>query len=89
MKLLTAADALRRPERFESFLLACEADARGRLGLQDRQYPQADYLRRARDATVAVNARQFDTQALRGKAIGEAIRRARIKALEQFRQAAK
>ena len=89
LKLLTAADALRRPERFESFLLACEADARGRLGLQDRQYPQADYLRRARDATVAVNTREFDTQALSGKAIGEAIRRARIEALEQFRQAAK
>ena len=43
----TATGALRRPERFEAFLLTCEADARGRLGLEDRDYPQADYLRRA------------------------------------------
>ena len=41
LKLLTATDALRRPDRFEAFLLACEADARGRLGLEQRDYPQA------------------------------------------------
>ena len=47
LKLLNATDALRRPDRFEAFLLACEADARGRLGLEQRDYPQADYLRQA------------------------------------------
>ena len=45
LKLLNATDALRRPERFEAFLLACEADARGRKGLEQRDYPQADFLR--------------------------------------------
>lgn len=44
LKLLETLDAFRRPERFDKFLLACEADARGRTGLEDRDYPQRDYL---------------------------------------------
>src|SRR3982750_2510091 len=36
VKTLEGCDALRRPERFADFLLACEADARGRTGLEDR-----------------------------------------------------
>ena len=46
LKTLEGCDALRRPERFADFLLACEADARGRKGLETRDYPQRDYLRR-------------------------------------------
>lgn len=44
LKLLESLDAFRRPERLDKFLLACEADARGRTGLEDRDYPQRDYL---------------------------------------------
>jgi len=47
LKLFEGIDAFRRPERLEKFLLTCEADARGRTGLEDRPYPQADYLRSA------------------------------------------
>src|SRR4029450_4838950 len=47
LSLVEEPDALRRPERFAEFLSACECDARGRLGLEDREYPQADYLRAA------------------------------------------
>ena len=42
LKTLEACDALRRPERFADLLLACEADARGRTGLENRSYPQRD-----------------------------------------------
>jgi tRNA nucleotidyltransferase (CCA-adding enzyme) len=84
LKLLEAADAFRRPRRFEQFLLACEADARGRTGLEDRDYTQADLLRGALAAAAAVDsaaiARQYE-----GKAIGEAIRRERLAAVERFR----
>ena len=84
LKLLEAADAFRRPRRFEQFLLACEADARGRTGLEDRDYTQADLLRGALAAAAAVDsaaiARQYE-----GKAIGEAIRRERLAAVESFR----
>lgn len=40
-------------ELAENFILACEADARGRLGHHDRNYPQANFLRAARDAVMA------------------------------------
>jgi len=85
LKLLTATDALRRPDRFEAFLLACEADARGRLGLEQRDYPQANYLRRALAAALGVNAEQFNHKGLAGKALGDAISAQRIKVLESLR----
>jgi tRNA nucleotidyltransferase (CCA-adding enzyme) len=87
LKLLGATDALRRPERFEAFLLACEADARGRLGLEARDYPQADYLRRARADAAEVSAAQFAAQGLTGKTLGAAISTERIRVLEALRGA--
>ncbi|KVP16842.1 multifunctional CCA addition/repair protein [Burkholderia ubonensis] len=53
--LFKRVDAFRRPERFEQLLRACECDARGRLGFQDREYPQADILRTAFKAAQSVN----------------------------------
>ncbi|MCR9107155.1 MAG: multifunctional CCA addition/repair protein [Gammaproteobacteria bacterium] len=85
LKLLNACDALRRPHRFEAFLLACEADARGRLGLEDRAYPQADYLRGALAVANAVDSQSFIAQGLSGKAIGEAMAAQRIAQLEHYR----
>jgi len=87
LKLLTATDALRRPDRFEAFLLACEADARGRKGLESRDYPQADYLRRALLAAREVTAALFMEQGVQGKALGEAIRAERVRRLEALRKA--
>ncbi len=52
LDLFAHTDALRRPERFEQFLLACEADARGRKGLEQRAYPQGDWLRDALSAAA-------------------------------------
>ncbi|MGH8561758.1 MAG: multifunctional CCA addition/repair protein, partial [Nevskiales bacterium] len=57
--LLEQTRAFQQPERFEQFLQACEADARGRLGLEDRDYPQPDYLRGALAAADAVQARDI------------------------------
>jgi len=86
LKLLNATDGLRRPERFEAFLLACEADARGRKGLEQRDYPQADYLRRARATALEVNAADFSEQGLQGRALGEAIAAERVRRLEGLRR---
>ncbi|MEP6388329.1 MAG: multifunctional CCA addition/repair protein [Halioglobus sp.] len=83
LKLLTATDALRRPDRFEAFLLACEADAKGRLGLEENPYHQADYLRKAREVALTVTADLFPD--VQGKAIGEAISAERVLRLERFR----
>ncbi len=81
--LLEKLDALRRPDRFEEFLLACEADARGRKDRENEPYPQADYLRKARDAAAAVDPSTIDGE-LRGAAFGEALREKRVQAVSGF-----
>ncbi|GAA5525767.1 multifunctional CCA protein [Microbulbifer aestuariivivens] len=87
MKMLRALDALRRPQRFEDFLLACEADARGREGLADREYPQVDYLRAVRAAAAAVSAQPLIEQGFEGAALGKALDRARIEAIARVKEA--
>ena len=86
LRLLEAAGALRDAERFELFLLACEADSRGRAGREERPYPQGDYLRDARARVLAVTAADFRDRGLRGKAIGEAIRAERVRRLAALRR---
>jgi tRNA nucleotidyltransferase (CCA-adding enzyme) len=85
MRLLERCDALRRPERFEHLLLACECDARGRLGLEDRPYPQRERLSRALKAALALDTAAVASDAVargwKGPTIGEAVRRARIDAI--------
>lgn len=82
LALLEAFDAFRRPQRLEPFLVACEADKRGRLHHEHDAYPQADFLRAARDTAAAVTAQPFVEQGLHGPAIGEAVREARIAAIK-------
>ncbi len=80
VKLLDATQASRRPERFDEILLACEADARGRTGLENEPYPQADLLRRARDAAATVTSDGIDLD-LDGLKIAEILRLRRIDAV--------
>ena len=56
LKLLSAADVYRKPDRFEELLAACSCDYRGRSGLETRPYPQADLLREVAAAARAVDA---------------------------------
>ena len=85
LKMLERTDAFRRPERFEQFLLTCEADARGRLGLERRRYPQADYLRGAFAAANAIDGGAI-AKAHEAHEIPQAIRRARLTALRVYRR---
>jgi tRNA nucleotidyltransferase (CCA-adding enzyme) len=81
-ELLLQLDALRQPERLESILVACEADARGRRGLEESAYPQAARIRKA--ARAAASVRYADVPGidrLDGPAVGEALRRARLSAV--------
>jgi tRNA nucleotidyltransferase (CCA-adding enzyme) len=87
LKLLQGFDAFRRPQRFEEFIAACEMDARGRLGLEQRDYPQADYLRAALHAARAVAVQPLLERGLKGAELGEALQEARLQALQHFRQA--
>ncbi|MBI5331555.1 MAG: multifunctional CCA addition/repair protein [Betaproteobacteria bacterium] len=80
VELLERTDAFRRPERFEEFLLACEADARGRLGWEERPYPQADHLRAAHAAARGVDAGAV-ARSVKPERIPEAVRAARAAAV--------
>lgn len=84
LRLLESLDAFRRPARFEQFILACEADARGRKGLEDQPYPQAAYLRRARELTAGVQLSESERAGLSGEQIADAIRKRRLEALGQL-----
>ncbi|CAN7639866.1 multifunctional CCA addition/repair protein [Variovorax sp. LjRoot130] len=85
VRLLERCDAFRKPERFEQALLACECDARGRLGLEDSAYPQRERLLAALGAAQSVEtepiARDAQLAGAAGPKIGEAIARARVAAV--------
>jgi tRNA nucleotidyltransferase (CCA-adding enzyme) len=85
-KLLRSLDAIRRPERWELFLSACEADARGRSGFAQRDYPQATYLRAAADAARQVDVTALRTRGFDGPELGDAIDKARIQLLKEHKQ---
>lgn len=84
-RLLDRCDAWRRPERFADALLACECDARGRLGMEDDAYPQRPRLLSALAAAQAIDAASTAAQAvergLSGPAIGAAVAQARVAAI--------
>ena len=80
VKLIERCDGFRRPERIAQIATVCEADKRGRAGLQDALYPSAELLRRAHAAACAVRASDLP-EGLEGPAIGEAMRAARIRAV--------
>lgn len=87
VRLLERCDAFRKPARFEQALLACECDARGRLGMEDRPYPQRQRLREAlaaaRSVATAPIAAQAQAEGAAGTKIAERIARARVTAVAQ------
>ncbi len=86
LRLLERCDAIRRPERFPLLLLACECDARGRTGLEDRPYLPGLQLPPLLHAALAVDtatvAGAAADQGLKGPAIGDAVRAARVQAID-------
>jgi tRNA nucleotidyltransferase (CCA-adding enzyme) len=86
LRLVERCDAFRRPERFAQALLACEADARGRLGFEHSAYPSRSRLQAAFDAAAAVDtgpvAQQAVARGAKGPAIAQAVHQARTQAVE-------
>jgi len=81
LAILERCDAFRRPERFEELLLACEADARGRLGFESRPYPQAAYLRLCLAAARSIALEPAAREGLDGAAIGLRLHELRAQAI--------
>ena len=88
LRLYERCDAIRKPERFAQALLACECDARGRLGLEERPYPQRERLwaglQTALTVDTATAARAAAARGLKGPAIGQAVSSARAEALQAW-----
>ena len=86
MRLLERCDAIRKPERWTDILLACECDARGRLGFENTAYAPAERLREVLKAALSVTtadiAEQAQKQGLSGPAVGEKIHEARVSAID-------
>jgi tRNA nucleotidyltransferase (CCA-adding enzyme) len=87
VKTLEGCDALRRPGRFRDFLLACEADKRGRAGLESRPYPQREFFERAREVVAAVVLTPDERKGLSGEQIGQELRRRRTAAISSLKEA--
>ncbi len=85
LEMLEQCDVFRRPERFALLLETCECDARGRAGLEQRDYPQRALLERMLAAALAATPDSAERARLRGPAYGEAVRRARLAAIETLR----
>ncbi len=82
LKVIEACDGFRKPEQFESFLLACTADARGRKDHEHDLYPQADLFRRAYSIAKTVDTQSIITAGHKGAAIRDELQKRRIAAIK-------
>jgi tRNA nucleotidyltransferase (CCA-adding enzyme) len=85
LSLLERLDGFRKPERVAQFAMACEADARGRLGLEERAYPQRAHLLAALEVARQVDPRALVERGLEGPAIAQALHQARVEAIAGMR----
>ena len=81
LRLLEKLDVFRQPGILPDFVAACEADYRGRKGLQDRPYPQGEHLQKVYRAAVNIRARDLDLEGISGPEVGERLRQARVDAI--------
>ena len=86
LKIFNQLDVWRKPQEFDDFLIACKSDFLGRLGFENRPYPQEHYLKDAMLAASEVNAKDFVTQGLQGLAIKEAMAEARLHAIKTVKE---
>lgn len=85
LKILMALGALRRPERLEQFLLACEADSRGRSGFEHQPYPQADFFRAACKTAAAVDTAALARQTEDKSKLPAVITQQRVRAIAEMK----
>ncbi|MEP4888618.1 MAG: multifunctional CCA addition/repair protein [Aliiglaciecola sp.] len=86
LKVLNQCDAWRKPERFKDLLTTCTADAKGRAGLEDRDYPQANFMWEAFEAANAVAVKSIIEAGAVGKNIKLRLNEKRIHAIRDFKQ---
>ena len=85
LKLLKGLGALKSSQRLEAFLLCCEADARGRTGFEDRDYPSADFLRGAMQVASSTDISDLLEADVSGADIGRQLSLRQIAELTEFK----
>lgn len=86
LKIFDQLDVWRKPQEFDDFLIACKSDFLGRLGFENRPYPQEQYLKDAMLSATKINAKSFVEQGLKGIAIKEALIKARLQAIQLVKE---
>ena len=86
LRIFNQLDVWRKPKEFDDFIIACKSDFLGRLGFENKPYPQEQYLKDAMQAATKVNAKAFVEQGLQGIAIKEAMAKARLDAIKVVKQ---
>jgi tRNA nucleotidyltransferase (CCA-adding enzyme) len=76
---LEQLDAFRKPQRFEKFLLASEADARGRPGHEHSTFPQGAYFRTAFEQAQKVDIKSLVEAGYSNKELADKIREERTR----------
>jgi len=84
LQTLEKLDAFRRPDRFEEFLTACDADAKGRPGFEDRDYPQKEFFKKCLEAANAVDVKPLIESGLQGSAIADKLHSRRVTAIKEI-----
>ncbi|MCK5897575.1 MAG: multifunctional CCA addition/repair protein [Methylococcales bacterium] len=86
VNLLMESGSLKNPENLNDFLFACESDSKGRTGKEGLLYPQAAYMKQVLKAAISIDTSAILQSELEGKAIGEAIYKARVHAVNEIRK---
>lgn len=86
LRIFNQLDVWRKPHEFDDFLLACKSDFLGRLGFENRDYPQEHYLKDAMLSASSISAKVFVEQGLKGLAIKEAMANARLNAIKKVKE---
>jgi tRNA nucleotidyltransferase (CCA-adding enzyme) len=81
VNVLEKIDAFRKPERFEKFLIACEADYRGRTGFENLPYPQSRIMKQAFKLCLDISTKEFVAEGYIGKQIGAKLHNERVKSV--------
>lgn len=83
IKILGQLDVWRKPEKLQQVLMCCEADHKGRKGLESTPYPQAGRFMQAYQAAISVEVQDIIADGFKGQAIKEELDKRRVKAVEQ------
>ena len=86
LELLKGIGALKSSDKLEDFILCCEADARGRTGFEERDYPSADYLRAALSKVTDISIADLVKSGLEGAEIGRQLSLRRIACIAELKQ---